>query len=188
MPAFATDLEALPQGERARYSEIIELIRTAPANNAMAQMNSYYTAYQKISDDPVLKTQFSHRFGVNKSIVPQVGDALMYLSDPREYQAVKEENTRRADEEGFQEREVWNFHWAGIIMVDGPDYITYENLSVENPQTRNTEWFFRMYGPGTQSFHSKMKNDPHATAHGLTATTVGSAPPQRRQVRVLADQ
>ncbi len=130
-------------------------------------------------------------FGLNESITPRIGDALVFLADPREYAKNKEENakalkeykdTHDGSEEGFVEKEAWNFHWAGVLMVDGSDYITVENLSLENEDLRNTAWYFQIHGPGRDSFHTKMEDDPHATDHGVTAVIANVSPP-KRQVR-----
>ncbi len=54
-------------------------------------------------------------------------------------------------------RQPWNFHWAGVILKDGGDYVTLENLSVEDPGTLNENWFFQMFGTEQkdQTFHAQ---------------------------------
>jgi hypothetical protein len=42
-------------------------------------------------------------------------------------------------------KNVWNFHWAGVVLVDGQDYVTLENLSVEAPEYPKESWYFAMY-------------------------------------------
>ena len=42
-------------------------------------------------------------------------------------------------------KDPWNFHWAGVVLVSGHDYVTLENLSVEAEDYPNYTWFFHMY-------------------------------------------
>jgi hypothetical protein len=57
------------------------------------------------------------------------------------------------------EHDLWNKHWAGVIITDGPDYVTLENdASTLGQGEFNTQWRFVLYGsarPG-QSFHAHM--------------------------------
>lgn len=68
--------------------------------------------------------------------------------------------------------EMWNFHWAGVVMRDGSDYVTLENLSTEFASDINTDWYFRMYGKQTdrpeQSFHEEAGSDSHVGDYPLT--------------------
>jgi len=65
-------------------------------------------------------------------------------------------------------RDLWNFHWAGVIMKDESDYVSLENLSVENLNVKNDLWYFAMYGPLDQSFHSEAGKDPHVGQYPIT--------------------
>ena len=184
---------------RRRYLDIATKIEAAAQLAPPRNMSAFLTIYQRIQDSPVLGRMFAERYGVNEDVTPNVGDALFYLSDPSEYDAVKAKNKVRLEAyqlrhpqeeatgfQGFREDERWNFHWAGVILTDGHDYVTFENLSTEDENDRNREWYFAIYGPGAESFHSKMAADPHATAHGITGVVTSVAPPPRQRVGMPA--
>ncbi|MFO0838747.1 MAG: hypothetical protein U1D55_09480 [Phycisphaerae bacterium] len=42
-------------------------------------------------------------------------------------------------------KDPWNFHWAGVVLVSGHDYVTLENFSVEAEDYPNRRWLFKMY-------------------------------------------
>lgn len=42
-------------------------------------------------------------------------------------------------------KEAWNFHWAGVVLKDGHDFVTLENLSVGAEDYPNNLWYFHMY-------------------------------------------
>jgi hypothetical protein len=55
--------------------------------------------------------------------------------------------------------DLWNKHWAGVIMTDGSDYVTLENDASTLAQGEfNTQWRFVLYGSARQgqSFHEHM--------------------------------
>ncbi len=55
--------------------------------------------------------------------------------------------------------DLWNKHWAGIIMTDGSDYVSLENdASTAGSGEFNIQWRFVMYGSlkAQQSFHEQM--------------------------------
>ena len=123
-------------------------------------------------------------FGVNQYAEPEIGDALVQFNDEAEKKseeiktAKREDEVVRREEAGEQPspatlppegRDIWNFHWAGVIMKDGLDYVTLENLSVEFTSVKNDLWYFAMYGPLEQSFHSEAARDTHV---GNWPTTV----------------
>jgi hypothetical protein len=112
-------------------------------------------AYRAILADVNAASLFAAKFGVNESLVPQVGHAISQIND--EFERAQVLN-----------RDLWNFHWAGVIMVEDDDYITLENLSVENENVINAKWYFQMYGRGQQSFHTQNKTDPHVGTLPLT--------------------
>ena len=84
--------------------------------------------------------------------------------------------------------ELWNFHWAGVVMTDGPDHVTLENLSVELTSVKNDLWYFKMYGPGEQSFHAETKRtDTHVGANAITLPfRAAPAPPVAPVVKTNA--
>lgn len=108
--------------------------------------------------------------GINRYARPQVGDAFT-MNTEGGISAFREVGGM-----------TWNFHWAGVCMVDGADTITLENYAVtgEYASSRgvgssydfiNREWNFCMYGPPSkqgQTFH-----DQHLASgtHGTIAST-----------------
>lgn len=130
-------------------------------------------------------TLFNTMFGVNTKVAPRVGLALTQVND--------EKLTNYLNDKG---QDKWNFHWAGIIMVDGSDYVTLENCAVEMQEvTReeylaekdwfddktmyalasdkkmdivNERWYFALHGADAQSFHAENLKDSHSTVSALT--------------------
>ena len=138
--------------------------------------------YKKILAHSAAKRLFSKTFGINEALAPRLGTAITQVND----QAEKEQS----------EQDKWNFHWAGVIMRDGSDYVTLENCAVELDEATaeeirlnsdafqpnrtvtnqkyskqdliNERWYFKMHGVGSQSFHSENLEDPHATPSVIT--------------------
>ena len=117
-------------------------------------------AYVALSRTPAyaaLKDGFSRMFAVNEYLSPEVGEGLAVLNDPQERKTSQdqiERGTRHAD------AEIWNYHFAGVVMKDGADYVTLENYSVGDVEVDNRLWLFQMYGSGAQSFHAEMAHKP----------------------------
>jgi hypothetical protein len=72
-------------------------------------------------------------------------------------------------------RVLWGFHWAGVIAIDGTDYLTLENYARngENAGGNGRELFyFQMYGTGAgQSWHEAWETPnglSKAFANGIT--------------------
>lgn len=113
-----------------------------------------------------------------------------------DYMAMSEEERRKIDEaagindfanpeigEGFTmssggdpiagyEDNTWNFHFAGLVMKSGGDFVTLENFSVSQPDVSNTDWTFDMYGPAHkegQTFHDQHTD---TNQHGESPTTL----------------
>jgi hypothetical protein len=138
--------------------------------------------YKKILAHAPAKALFSTTFGINEALAPAIGTAITQVNDVAEKDASHEEK--------------WNFHWAGVIMRDGADYVTLENCAVELDDATveelrhnsdafrenrtvisgmytkqdliNERWYFKMHGTGAQSFHSENLLDPHATPSAIT--------------------
>lgn len=190
LPRFAQRLEAAlnahmeGQEEEARNSRIGKLYAATIAeirgrmggSTNVEKVQKLRLAYRKILQDKTLRHLFGHMFGINEYADPQIGDALVQFNDEAQKKAEesKTEKIEMAKEEGRSTagmqpgRDLWNFHWAGVIMRDGPDYVTLENLSVENMNVKNEAWYFAMYGPLQQSFHSEASKDPHVGDYPLT--------------------
>ena len=179
MPRFATLLENTDNyNANNPYKEIVNLISTAKnlASRAAGANNEYARIYRdKILTNGEVYKLFTKTFGINEDAIPEVGQAFSNIND--EFQ-------KDTLEKGDNPRDIWNFHWAGVVMVDGKDYVTLENLSVEDTNALNENWYFQMYGAGEQSFHTEALKDSHATPAAITLgfTTVGQANhPQPKQ-------
>ncbi|MFN8932064.1 MAG: DUF4157 domain-containing protein [Pseudanabaena sp.] len=144
--------------------------------------NRIYLAITKHSEALALYNQL---YGVNTEVVPEVGTALSQIND--------EKLTNYLNEKG---EDKWNFHWAGVVMTDGTDYVTLENCAVEMHEVTmeeymaekewfddqsmykltsdkkmdiiNQRWYFTLYGKGKDSFHGENLDDSHSTISALT--------------------
>jgi len=113
--------------------------------------------YRDMHDDAALLDRFARRFKINRYVEVLVGDGITQVNN----------ETERA--EAPTGVDLWNFHWGGVIMVDGDSYVTFENLSRENEDLRNDSWYFRMYTTGTSdSFHDQNKRSEHVGRYPLT--------------------
>ncbi len=115
--------------------------------------------YMAIAEDPALMDALSRELGLNQYARPAVGDAMCQLNDD-----VRKED---AEEEG---RDIWNYHWAGVVMVnDDGSFMALENLSVEDQRAVNEDWYFALYRPdGDGSFHAVNCHDDHVVANATT--------------------
>jgi hypothetical protein len=154
MPLFAKKLEGI---DATKYKDIIDEIkgisRTKDPKTGQ-EVGSYVKTYNKIYRNPELREMFSKEFGLNEFARPQVGQAFSQINNEFERK---------------QAAELWNFHWAGVVMRDGDHYMTMENLSIEDESLSNDKWYFRMYkDEGQQSFHHLNSLDSHVGDHPMT--------------------
>ncbi len=158
MPKFADLLEGDPLWKHS-FVEVISAIRAInPAATEFGKNNPYAAVYRdKILPVTVLVRMFSATFKINEWAEAEVGRAFSNVND---------ETQKLAGESAG--KDVWNFHWAGVVLVDGPDYVTLENLSTENINELNDKWYFEMYGKAQQSFHAEALKDPHATPAAIS--------------------
>lgn len=174
MPEFAETLrQRTPQTEEMR--EAIRLIDAAianrsaeargkplteaPANFGRAYRYIFGSADEREKGKGPLAEDFAKQFGVNKHAAPQVGQAFAQINDEVEKDAALKESPPR---------DLWNFHFAGVVMVDADgSYLTLENLSTENPTAVNDDWYFRLYNPD-RSFHTENYSDAHVGNYPLT--------------------
>lgn len=150
LPAFYTTLDE--KGEDRTQTESNFL-----ANCRRESRNGMLYAYRQLSGDAQYATvldTFSRQFGVNEYMSPEIGEGLAVINEPYERQAMQ---NRIESGEAEQDDELWNYHFAGVVMKDGDDYVTLENYSVGNDQVDNQNWILQMYGTGDQSFHAEMK-------------------------------
>jgi hypothetical protein len=59
---------------------------------------------------------------------------------------------------------------AAAVMRSGADYVTIENFAVGNPNARNDDWDFQMYGVAGQSFHAQHAPGPDFGDMPVTST------------------
>jgi hypothetical protein len=185
LPKFVPVLQAEPAPPPEFAGIIQQLTQYATKAAGSEKTNHGRRIYKAILAQARAKALFSSTFGINQDITPAVGTQLTQYNDPAE----KAEAETRGESK-------WNFHWAGVILTDGSDYVTLENCAVElddataqeiaansdafhpdhtvkHPRFTkqdqiNDRWYFKLYGQGAQSFHAQMLNDPHATESALT--------------------
>jgi hypothetical protein len=100
-----------------KQQAIINAIDVFTAAKDGDKLEASRKAYRAILADAEAKTRFGTTYGVNGGLAPQVGSALVQYNDPVEKAAAQTDK--------------WNFHWAGVVMVDGADYLSLENCAVE---------------------------------------------------------
>jgi hypothetical protein len=136
--------------------EVVEKIEKATSEKTDKKPANYRDAYRVISGDKDLYDKYSKTFGVNQYVRPKVGDALSQINDEAEKATSTED--------------YWNFHFAGVVLVN-PDgsYMTLENLSVEDTEAVNDNWYFAVYDPNQgKDFHSVNGKDDHVGTRPLT--------------------
>jgi hypothetical protein len=95
-------------------------------------------------------------------------------------------------------KDPWNFHWAGVAIVDGHDFITLENFSVEAEDYPNRRWLFKMYRRldslddfrefEAQSFHGQNMLSGGFGDLALTLSYKFFRPPQPARLNMLRTQ
>jgi hypothetical protein len=116
-------------------------------------VHSLWELYQRIYDNPTAIALYSEAFGVNDRMRPRVGDMLTTIN--------KDTEAGRERTIGDKNYEMWNFHYTGVLMTDGDDYVVLEDFAGDYSQgaLETGHWFFRMYGPRQQSFWSTYSPD-----------------------------
>jgi hypothetical protein len=153
MPKFAPELErlaALDEPANAKLTASAKDIRTEMGKGDSA---NYRAIYRQIMDTPALATAFSKRFELNEFAKPKVGHAFAQINDEFE--------------KAWSDVDLWNFHFAGVIMSDGDAYVTLENLSVENSNATNGGWYFRL-NDKSRDFHRENRTDEHVGKYPTT--------------------
>lgn len=167
-----------------RFDKLVDSLNGVDGLNEL-QLN---TRYRNIMDNAEAKQIFESTFGLNKDIVPTVGTAITQVNDDYEKGVAESEGAEK-----------WNFHWAGVVMTDGSDYLTLENCAVEiqdatvkelqensdmheslqrNEKTYskmdqlNDRWYFQLYGQEKQSFHEENLTSKNATKHAVSVPMV----------------
>ncbi len=151
-----------------------DIIRDLKAVNAKWDYTAAMKLYKAIQSDADISTLFNKTYSVNEYAKVAIGQALVVVNDERE--------KKSADEGKFDGgRELWNYHWAGVILMDGNDYVTLEAVADQNATTLTTDWKFKMYGmidrgasdeeqaaQAEQTFHGNQKTDTHTGTAPLT--------------------
>jgi hypothetical protein len=96
-------------------------------------------------------------------MTPQIGEGLAVITDP----FLKNKRLEDIDRnEVASDRTMWNYHFAGVVMRDGKDYVILENYSVEDPTQDNQQWSYEMFGVADQSFHAEMSRKKNVEGGG----------------------
>ena len=117
LPRFQGTMAALPLPLTPAQQEIAEQLARFVRLAGAAKITAGHIAYKLILADAGTKTAFVEQFGINGAVSPTIGTTLTQFNDPTEKEASDEDK--------------WNFHWAGIVLVDGDDYVTLENCAIE---------------------------------------------------------
>jgi hypothetical protein len=142
--------------------------------NAAWDYTAAMNLYKAIQSDADIKSLFNSTYSINEYAKVAIGQALVVVNDERE--------KKNADLGKFDNgRELWNYHWAGVILMDGKDYVTLEAVADQNATTLTTDWAFKMYGmvdrdasaedqaeQAKQTFHGEQKTDTHTGTAPLT--------------------
>lgn len=94
---------------------------------------------------PLQRDKIDRRAGLNQYAEPKAGEAYAVTGDEK------------------SGKDVWNYHWAGVLMVSGDDRVTLENFAATRDfgvklLEENAKWAFQMYGPAEkpgQTFHEQ---------------------------------
>lgn len=140
-----------------------ELKRRVEGVHGAYTYKSAMTLYADIQKHKIAGSLFNQSYSINEHAKIAVGQALVQVNEEDEYQKSNSGNLR---DDKDQRIDLWNFHWAGVILMDGADYVTLEAVADAAASGLTANWMFRMYGAGAQSFHSENEKDEH----------VGSAP------------
>jgi hypothetical protein len=98
-----------------------------------------WAKYQAMKPDE--REDFDRNVGINKYASPETGEALSIVSNKDEY---------------VDGKSAWNFHWGGVAMKSGGDFVTMENFAGSGGDA----WDFQMYGSAKkagQTFHEQQE-------------------------------
>jgi hypothetical protein len=117
LPKFRGTMAALPLPLTPAQRGIVEQLDRFGRLNGAPKITAGHNAYKLILADAGTKAAFVGQFGINGAVSPIIGTTLTQYNDPAEKEDSHEDK--------------WNFHWAGIVLVDGADYVTLENCAIE---------------------------------------------------------
>lgn len=112
---------------------------------------------------PAEKDAFDKQYKINRYAEPGVGESFVARRDDALTGAA------------------FNWHWAAVIMVAGPDRVTFENFARPGTDYESTNelWFFETYGPPTkagQTFYDKEQTDVGAPGMNTTIMSARTQP------------
>jgi hypothetical protein len=157
--SFEAVLEKLPERLPALELPVKAVAGTWNYTAAMA-------VYQLIQSHPVAGPLFNTTYQVNDQARVAVGQALVQVNDENERKASVEGNL--IDPKTGKNKDLWNFHWAGVILIDGLDCVTLQAVADQMASDLTVNWWFKMYGADAQSFHAEEKQDAHVGERPLT--------------------
>ena len=106
------------------------------------------------------RADFDKKAGINKFAAPGVGGGYTISSGGPDYPG----------------KATWNFHWAGVVMVSGSDRMTLENYATGDPDDKNSDWDFQMYGPAARSGQTFYEQHQATEQHGKEPTAMQVKP------------
>jgi hypothetical protein len=125
LPRFRATMATLPLPLTQDQQKIVEQLDRFGRLNGAPKITAGHNAYKLILADAETKAAFVGQFGINSAVTPIIGTTLTQYNDPAEKEASAEDK--------------WNFHWAGIVLVDGADYVTLENCAIELDEATTPE-------------------------------------------------
>ncbi len=166
---------------RAAHDDKVDLIGQVEGIAAAWDYTKAMAVYETIQSDPVIGPLFNTTFKVNDQAVVAVGQALVQVNDENE-RAASVAGTL-IDEKTGKNKDLWNFHWAGVVLMDGSDYVTLQAVADQQATGLTVNWWYKMYGSGAQSFHSEEKQDSHVGSRPLTLGVTAEAPARPNKVK-----
>ncbi len=97
---------------------------------------------------PGVKDAFGQIFKINEYLDPRVGQAVVIFNEPLQVKSTNETAVTQAEQ-------LWNYHFAGVVIKSGDAYVTLENFSVDNDEVDNDQWVLNMCSMGDASFYSQ---------------------------------
>lgn len=117
------------------------------AHTADTEFTELWELYAKLYQNGVVSKIVAPKFGINESVVPNVGDTLIIV--PALHSSLW---SRWVLKDGYNP----NFHWAPVVLVTDQGYVCLENFAVPNPLEINNKWEFRYYLFKDGGYHSKL--------------------------------
>lgn len=161
--------EIVNQMSGNRYKEQFDAYKKVAKGNGKraedeeAALDDFFTeAYSKMKEESSEQNQdLDELAGINTFADPQIGEAYTISSGGKP----------------TSKKDVWNYHWAAVIMKTGSDNVSLENYAT-GMMDNNKDWSFQMYGGAQaegsgQTFHEQHRDD-HAQ-HGDTPITIAAA-------------